>query len=146
MNTPTKRGFPPPKHMSRPTTTFGKHLTVDAYGCDPQTLDNMEVIFNFLDKLPGEIKMHKIITPYVIKCGANDKKDCGGVSGFVMITESHISIHTFPAKQYLTMDVYSCNMFDEKKVISITKKIFKYQSLEKHMIKRGLKFPKDNLI
>ena len=133
-------------HTKISTITFGKHLTVDAYGCDHQVLDDMSAIFSFLDELPGQIAMRKITTPYVIKCAGNDIKDCGGVSGFVIIAESHIAIHTFPAKKYLTMDLYSCNMFDEKKVIAIVKKIFKYQSLEKHVIKRGLKFPKNNLI
>jgi len=127
------------------TTTFGKHLTLDAYGCDSHVLDNMEIIFKFLDELPAKIAMHKIITPYVIKCGGNNLKDCGGISGFVMIAESHISIHTFPAKKYLTMDLYSCNLFDHNKVIKIVKDVFSYQQLEKHIIKRGLLFPKDNL-
>ena len=121
--------------------TFGKHLTLDAYNCDCAALNSMEEIFAFLDTLPEQIGMHKIITPYVIKCAGNDLKDCGGISGFVMIAESHISIHTFPAKKYLTMDLYSCKMFDHKKVIAIVKNIFKYKSLEKHIIKRGLKFP-----
>ena len=121
--------------------TFGKHLTLDAYNCDCDALNSMEKIFTFLDTLPEQIGMHKIITPYVIKCAGNDLKDCGGISGFVMIAESHISIHTFPDKKYLTMDLYSCNMFDHQKVITIVKNLFKYKSLEKHIIKRGLKFP-----
>lgn len=125
--------------------TFGKHLTLDAYNCDYTALNSMEEIFTFLDKLPEQIGMHKIITPYVIKCAGNDLKDCGGISGFVMIAESHISIHTFPTKKYLTMDLYSCNLFDHQKVITIVKNTFKYQSLEKHILKRGLKFPTDTL-
>ncbi|MDP3725189.1 MAG: S-adenosylmethionine decarboxylase, partial [Nanoarchaeota archaeon] len=106
----------------------------------------MDTVFALLDELPGKIAMHKITTPYVIRCLPNNIKDCGGISGFVMIAESHISIHTFPAKQYLTMDLYSCNMFDEKKVLSIVKSAFGYRVLEKHIIKRGLKFPKENLL
>lgn len=130
----------------RSIVTFGKHLTIDAYGCEPGALSDMGGIFTFLDELPEKIGMHKIITPYVINCKPNDKKDCGGISGFVMIAESHISIHTFPAKRYLTMDVYSCSMFKEKPVLSIVKNMFKYREVETHIVKRGLKFPKENLV
>ena len=128
------------------TITFGKHLTLDAYGCDCQALDNMEMIYKFLDELPGKIAMRPITPPFVIRFAGNDKKDPGGISAFIMIAESHISIHTFPAKKYLTMDLYSCNMFDHNKVIKIVKDVFGYQKLEKHIIKRGLRFPKDNLV
>ena len=128
------------------TITFGKHLTIDAYGCDYAALDSMDVNFKLLDELPGKIGMHKITTPYVIRAFPNDIKDCGGISGFVMIAESHISVHTFPAKKYLTMDLYSCNVFDHKKVLKIVKLVYKYKSIEVHTIKRGLKFPKENLV
>ena len=141
-----KNGLNQNKYCQKNYITFGKHLTLDAYECDYTVLDSMETIFTFLDELPEKIGMHKIITPYTIKCGGNDIKDCGGISGFVMIAESHIAIHTFPAKQYLTMDLYSCNQFDETKVIQMVKELFKYRRLEKHIIKRGLRFPKENLV
>ena len=38
----------------------------------------------------------------------NNKKDPGGLSGFVLIAESHISIHRFPRRGFVTADVYSC--------------------------------------
>ncbi len=127
------------------TETFGKHLTVDAYGCDLRALDDFEVVFRVLDELPGRVAMHKITTPYVIRAGANDIKDCGGLSGFVMIAESHISIHTFPKKRYLTFDLYSCSMFDEAVVLHYLRGTFLWEKLEKHVITRGRMFPKDNL-
>jgi S-adenosylmethionine decarboxylase len=102
----------------------------------------MELAFRVLEELPKRISMHPITTPYVVRFAGNDKKDCGGLSGFVMIAESHISLHTFPAKGYLTMDVYSCTMFDEKIALYYIKDIFRYKTLEKHIIKRGLKFPR----
>src|SRR3989338_10882268 len=128
------------------TELFGKHLTVDAYGCDFEALNDFEVVFRVLQELPGKVAMHKITTPYVIRAGANDTKDCGGLSGFVMIAESHISIHTFPKKLYLTFDLYSCSMFDEKPVLSFLREAFRWKNFEKHVIARGRMFPKDNLV
>lgn len=34
----------------------------------------------------------------------------GGVTGVVVLAESHISIHTWPEKNYVTLDVFVCNM------------------------------------
>lgn len=126
--------------------TFGKHLTIDGYGCNEKNLNSMGLIFDLLEKLPGKIAMHALGAPYVIRCLPNNKKDCGGISGFVIIAESHIAIHTFPAKQYLTMDVYSCSMFNENAVLAYVKELFGYNKLEKHIIKRGLSFPKENIL
>jgi len=125
---------------------FGKHLTIDAYDCNEKVLNDMEANFEVLNELPTKIKMRAITTPYVVKVGGNNKKDCGGISGFVMIAESHISIHTFPAKKYLTMDIYSCSMFNEKVALDYLKRKYAFKKLEKHVIKRGLKFPKNNLV
>src|SRR3990167_4879987 len=83
------------------TTNFGLHLTIDGYGCREKTLSNMEYVFEVLNDLPVFLRMHKLITPYVVAAPANDKKDPGGYSGFVMIQESHISIHTFPKRRFV---------------------------------------------
>lgn len=33
----------------------------------------------------------------------------GGVTGMIVLTESHMSVHTWPEKGYVTVDVYVCN-------------------------------------
>jgi S-adenosylmethionine decarboxylase len=38
-----------------------------------------------------------------------------GVSGFVLLEESHISIHVFPSQSYVNIDVFSCGDFDFEK-------------------------------
>jgi len=42
-----------------------------------------------------------------------------GYSSFVMIAESHISIHTFPELRYASFDCYSCKGFDDLRVMEI---------------------------
>jgi S-adenosylmethionine decarboxylase len=34
----------------------------------------------------------------------------GGVTGVVMLAESHLSLHTWPEKRFVTIDVFVCNM------------------------------------
>lgn len=52
------------------------------------------------------------------------KHEAYGYSTFVMIAESHISMHTFPEFQYFSFDCYSCKWFDKKKVLSAINEIY----------------------
>ena len=42
-----------------------------------------------------------------------------GYSAFVLLAESHISIHTFPEASFLTFDCYSCTDFDEEVALEV---------------------------
>ncbi len=120
---------------------FGTHWTLDGYGASAQALNNMDLVFSALNDLPEILDMHKIITPYVIRFDGNDKKDAGGYSGFVMIAESHISIHTFPEKGFITIDVYTCQGdLDTKTCRAYFGKIFGIKKFEENVLQRGLKY------
>lgn len=124
------------------TEDFGIHLTLDGYRGSESKLYDMKRVFKVLDNLPAILGMRKLTTPYVVDAPPVTPKDQGGISGFVMIAESHISIHTFPDKGFLTADVYSCKPFDTQKTIDYFKEQFDIQDLEINLIKRGTKFPK----
>ncbi|MBI2084932.1 MAG: adenosylmethionine decarboxylase [Candidatus Aenigmarchaeota archaeon] len=123
-------------------SAYGLHLTLDGYGCDSTRLGDVATVFRVLDKLPSVIGMKKITTPYVIPYDGDKKPEDWGVSGFVMIAESHISIHTYPEKGYLTADVYSCNHFDSDKAIAFLSSAFGIKEVERNEVIRGRKFPK----
>lgn len=130
-----------PKH----TVPFGLHVTIDAYDCDPSSLNDQSLVYKILDELPEIISMHKLMKPYVIFAEGNDKKDPGGWSGFVMIQESHISVHTFIKRRFITADVYSCKEFDTQIAIDYFKKAFKTEDVETHIEVRGKKYPAENI-
>ena len=87
------------------------HLAIDGYGADPAKLSDEALVFRFLDEYPGVIGMTKVAPPQVYSYTGKVPDDWG-VSGFVIIAESHISVHTFPDKGYLNIDIFSCNDFD----------------------------------
>ncbi|MCS7181198.1 MAG: adenosylmethionine decarboxylase, partial [bacterium] len=62
-----------------------------------------------------------------------------GVSGFALISESHISIHTWPEKKYAGIDIYTCGnkTFPEKAADFIIKKL-KSQKPSLIKIERGI--------
>lgn len=134
------------QHKKEDTITFGLHFTLDGYGGNPQKLSNLELIFHLLDELPEKLGMTKMTLPYVVHWAGNPMKDPGGVSGFVMIAESHISIHTFAKRGFATIDVYTCqDKLDKKLVILYFKNALEFKEIETHLIKRGPNYPRNNL-
>src|ERR1041384_117208 len=84
--------------------------------------------------------MTKIMPPYVFKYSGLKPEDWG-LSGFVLIAESHISIHTFPEKQYLNIDVFSCKEFDAQTAIDHMKQSFGITEVATRVLERGLEYP-----
>ena len=124
---------------------FGLHLMLEAYNCDPKKLNNFKIIYTALSRLTKLLKMHSLTKPYVVLAEDNKKHDPGGWSGFIMIQESHISIHTFVKRHFLTADVYSCKKFNTKIAITYIKKKFKSNDIEHQIVIRGKKYPEKNL-
>ncbi|MGC9022271.1 MAG: adenosylmethionine decarboxylase, partial [Dissulfurimicrobium sp.] len=120
---------------------FGQHLMMDGYGCDQEKLKDLDGIYDFLSRYPEEINMTKIMPPYVFKYSGLIPEDWG-ISGFVLIAESHISIHTFPEKLYLSLDIFSCKAFDTQGAIKYITNLFDIKKVEIKLLDRGLEFPK----
>jgi S-adenosylmethionine decarboxylase len=123
---------------------FGPHLMLDLWECDPATLQSTDFVFDFLNSLPDKVGMTKMILPYVCKW-----KDIGaevpGVSGFVMIAESHISIHTFPEKGFVFVDLFSCKPFDIEQAKEHIVKAFGSARPVSHLVKRPSPLPGGNM-
>ena len=121
---------------------FGQHLMVDGYGGDCKKLEDIEFIYNFLDTYPAEMEMTKIMPPYVFRYVGKKSEDWG-LSGVVLIAESHITIHTFPLKQYLSLDIFSCKIFDSDRAVRFVEDLFGLTRTETNLLDRGLEFPKN---
>ena len=120
---------------------FGVHLTIDASNCDKHKLASQSFVYDILNNLPAKIGMNKMTLPYVCKWLDKFSDGTEGISGIVMIAESHISIHTFPDQDYIFMDVFSCREFDTGKAIKYLVKEFGAKKQTINIIKRGIDFP-----
>jgi len=110
---------------------FGPHLTIDLYGCDAGLLMDAEHICKVLDEMPGLLDMRKISKPQIISYeGTPGTFDKGGVSAFVIIATSHISIHTFVEQRYASMDIFSCKEFNVDKALAYAAGKFKAKKTE----------------
>jgi S-adenosylmethionine decarboxylase len=120
---------------------FGEHLMIDGYGGDESKLNDRELVLQCLNELPRRLEMNILGEPVVYLAPGNDKKDPGGWSGFVVIMESHISIHTFPKKGFLSEDVYTCkNDLDTDAVSKYFIDVFGLKDVEVNFVKRGTRY------
>ncbi len=121
---------------------FGPHLMLDGYGCDKAKLEDLNLIYRILEELPDRIGMTRIMPPYVFKYSGLRAEDWG-ISGFVLIAESHISIHTFPEKSFVSVDIFSCKAFDAEFASHYLKNAFEMTKVESKVLDRGTEFPKE---
>ncbi len=125
---------------------FGMHLTLDGYGGSRAKLADGAHVLACLSELPERLGMHKITEPVLVELGHHSDKDPGGASGFVMIAESHISIHTFPLRGFVSADVYTCqNYLDTEQICQYFADAFELQDLETNLVKRGTRYPQHNI-
>ena len=125
---------------------FGLHVTIDASGCNKRKLSSVTLVYDILNKLPDRIGMTKMTLPYVVKWLDKFSHGAEGISGFVMIAESHISVHTFPDQDYVFMDVFSCKEFDAELVIKHLTEAFEATKYKKNILKRGVDFPRKMIL
>jgi S-adenosylmethionine decarboxylase len=129
-----------------PTCTFGCHFTMDGYGGNPVKLNDKNLVHRVLNELPEKLGMEKMTKPVVHWAEPRNMKDSGGYSGFVMIVESHISVHTFPKKRFVSIDAYTCKEDMNKDVlVGYFREMFELEDEEVQFFKRGLKFPQQDL-
>lgn len=81
--------------------SLGRHLLVEYYNCDPKILMN---IGSIEDILVGAAKKAKAHIVDVVFHTFNPH----GISGVVVVEESHLAIHTWPEHGFASVDIYTC--------------------------------------
>jgi S-adenosylmethionine decarboxylase len=121
---------------------FGVHLTLDGYGGSPARLGDLGAVRAWLDELPDTLGMSKLADPLLVEVDRRSDKDAGGITGVVLIAESHISIHTFPLRRFASADVYTCqNRLDKDWLLEHFRDTFALESIEHNLIIRGTQYP-----
>ena len=115
------------------------HLIIDGFGANRKMLESEDMIYDLLDRYPSQIGMTKVAPPQVFKYIGSKPEDWG-ISGFVLIAESHISIHTFPERRYVNIDIFSCKDFDSEYAIQELKAIFEFDEIQNYLLNRGLEY------
>lgn len=119
---------------------LGKHLIADCYDIMSQSqLDDLDYIYRLLADLPPMIGMEIMQGPFVWKCQVAHNL---GITGAVIITTSHLTCHTWPDRNYLSFDCYSCNSFDHDFIIAELQRRFSPKKIVSSVIDRELPSPR----
>lgn len=127
--------------MKETAAAFGPHITIDLWNVDKKFLVDYAFHYKFLKMVPTLIGMTPITQPYVFPYEGLIPED-KGITGVVIIAESHISIHSFEEKGWCFIDIFSCKPFDVDNAIKCIKNFFGECSSEIKIAQRGLGFPR----
>ncbi len=80
---------------------LGRHVLVEAYECNPEVLDNLQFLQEAM--VEAATRTGAEVVDVVFR-----KFQPYGVSGVVVISESHLAIHTWPEYGYAAIDLFTC--------------------------------------
>jgi S-adenosylmethionine decarboxylase len=112
---------------------LGTHILCELHDCDETILDNADVI-------------EEIMLSAAEKCGSTILKQSfhkfspQGVSGILLIQESHLSIHTWPEFGYAAVDMFTCSPITEgnvKEIADFLKVSLGSKRFSVFLVKRG---------
>lgn len=111
--------------------SLGKHLIVELYGCSSELLNNLVQVEKILIEAV-ELSNATIVQPVFHHFSPH------GISGVVVIAESHFSIHTWPEYGYCALDIFTCGeQIDADASLRYLKKQFQASNMSVMEIKRG---------
>lgn len=81
----------------------GTEWVVDAHGCDPEALRSRDVLASVFRQVVEELALRAAADPvWHVFPGE------GGITGLLLLTESHLACHTFPERGFAAFNLYCC--------------------------------------
>ncbi|HXH25157.1 MAG TPA: adenosylmethionine decarboxylase [Vicinamibacterales bacterium] len=108
----------------------GTHLLIDLW--DATNLDNLQIVE---DALRGAALAAGAT---ILNVDLHHFEPNGGISGVVVLAESHISIHTWPERGFAALDIFMCGSCNPYKGIPVLKEHFRPEKVQLTEHKRGL--------
>ncbi|BBJ27265.1 adenosylmethionine decarboxylase [Athalassotoga saccharophila] len=110
---------------------LGRHLLIELYGCEPSVLDDVAGIEEHMRMAARKANSTIVNSTF-------HRFNPYGVSGVVVIAESHLSIHTWPEYGYAAVDIFTCgDSVDPWKAFEYLKSVMKSQRESIIELQRG---------
>jgi S-adenosylmethionine decarboxylase len=110
---------------------YGKHYLVDLKQCDPKTIEEVAItreIFLEAAREANATVMGELFHQF----------QPVGVSGVLLIAESHISVHTWPEDCFASVDIFTCGEeMDPEKAIEVLTRGFRAERVDVTVHERG---------
>lgn len=109
---------------------IGYHTIWDVHNCEIEKISWKENIVEVLNTIVKKLNLGIVSEAY-------KQFEPVGVTGFILLEESHISIHTWPEHKYAAIDIFSCKPFDTHQIDMYLKEYFNTESVLTKIIERG---------
>lgn len=114
-------------------TVAGHHIIAELFFSDSRDLERIETLKPIFEKAVKESGLTKLNSRY-------HQFHPYGVTGFILLSESHIAFHTWPEKGYVSLDIYTCGDKEKgEKAFEIIKKFIKPSHVVHSELERGRK-------
>lgn len=110
--------------------TLGRHVLAELYGCSLDLLDDLEAVSEHLRAAAESVGA-------TVVGSAFHRYAPQGVSGVLLIAESHVSVHTWPEARYVAVDIFTCGGLDPRPGIRHLARAFGAESVRMHEVVRG---------
>jgi len=114
-------------------TYAGIHLIAEFWGSDPQILKDSDLIRSCL------IRAAREAGATVLSDSFHYFGEESGVTGVVVLSESHISIHTWPEEGYSAVDIFMCGQCDPRSAIPVIADGLQSKAVDQNLLFRGLR-------
>ncbi len=112
---------------------LGRHWLIELQECEVATLREVETVGKIMEGAVAasgatqvESRFHQF-NPY-------------GVSGVIIIMESHFTIHTWPEYAYAAVDIFTCgDLIDTEKAVQFLQEAFGTHKVSTQLVKRGVR-------
>lgn len=112
--------------------TISRQLLIDLWGCDPLLLSDQEALDSMLRSAAKAANVTIINSVW-------HSFEGGGVTGLVLISESHFSVHTWPEAGYVAVDLYVCGQGEPGPALGVLKRVLSPTGVSVGSIGRGLR-------
>lgn len=109
---------------------LGSHLLVEFYGCDPKSLEKVAVVRRAMVEAARESEASVVTDSF------HEFKPFG-VSGAVIIQESHFTIHTWPEHGFAAVDLFYCSTIAVDRAVQTLQQYFKPARTGYMVVRRG---------
>lgn len=113
---------------------WGLHTVLDLSKCDPELIRSKKSIETYIIKLCELIDMKRFGNPTVVHFGEDER--VAGYSMFQLIETSNIAGHFANDTNNAYIDIFSCKLYDPYVAAEFTKKFFKAESVQLHIVLR----------
>jgi len=117
--------------MATPPGTQGLHLLIELRECAAELLDDrtgLEAVLRLSAEAIGAQVVAVAFHQFFPR----------GVTGFVLLAESHLSIHTWPEQRYAAVDLFSCGNTEPGRAVDLLVRALGARRVETLHVRRGL--------